>query len=205
MDPSTDFDIKILQKKNESRNHSEGAAIINEEYEILFYIIPKNASSSIIETLGPRYASKRELNISRLRRAVIYRDPIQRFVSGIKQLYSNNLPQIESDLILLLDKILSFLENTPWEEIDTHIRPQSRFIQNRKIDQILRFEHLEEDWYPLGLPDLLWLHQGKDREAFDRIEQIIRNDESLRLRIMSLYAEDYKIPNYEDCGVVGTH
>ncbi len=166
---------------------------VNKSHQILFVIIPKNASSSVREILGQKETllTKEEFNKSPFLKIAIFREPLSRFVSGIGEFYRKAVMDTESMSREDFKTIIFQIQNSPWEEVNEHLRLQSWFIKDLKIDRILRFEHLEEDWNSLGLPKLPWLNQGG--ELYDRIEENIRADEELKKAIMDLYKEDYDL------------
>lgn len=134
---------------------------ISDTYEFVWYLIPKNASSSLRQVLtqspyDSEFCSRRKAekaSYSQYLRFAFFRDPIERILSAYQEVsfrvdtldgYNHDLrfakfPDTMERFELFLDEV----EEDPW---DDHVTPQCELVRGIEFDFLGRVEWLQADW-----------------------------------------------------------
>ena len=169
---------------------------IPEEERLLFLLIRKNGSSSLLRTFKTKnyYCTVEEFNKSKQTKVVILRDPWNRFISGLRQVYKARFNQRDAE------EIFSHLESRRPEETDTHLVLQSWFLKDRQIDHYLKLENIKKEWktlrkkikldeFPRALPNL---HPGRIEQK-EEIKQFFAENEEFKIKALEYLQPDYEL------------
>lgn len=165
-------------------DHPLGLSLFNEERNLHFVMMPKNASTSIsiaaLTSKKDKWVPATSSNTQNSRYIVILRDPVDRFISAVnmflttgKELF-NGLPLTYNNNIVTSD---------------CHFQPQHKFISNLVLERVDFFWYSNtvvqdiEQFYDLDFNDLNLNVSTK------LIKQV---DDEL---IKALYIDDYKLIN----------
>lgn len=165
----------------------------SEKRGVLYFEIPRNASSSIKHVLKEdgfvpcRKPYTLRGNSEEWFRFAVVRNPFDRFLStwwmycgesgSTKRYFDPDGPSIRGKSRL---EFLDLVETNP----NHHVLPQSTFLRGHCMDRVLRFERLERDW-GLLFSDITLPHHHKTQtkpkvnltqEEVSRIVEYYRND-----------------------------
>jgi len=166
---------------------------IPEREKLMFLLIHKNASTSLRKSHDQpekleKYYSVEEFNNSEYTKVVILRDPWDRFISAIRQVYKLGISR------KTIEGMISYLESHPEEEINTHLVSQSWFLKDRKIDYYLKLENIQEDWKVLEKKfnlNPLPLYRVTEAQKRRNIEVLF--DKDLKERALKYLERDYEL------------
>lgn len=167
---------------------------IPEREKLMFLLIHKNGSCSLKNVLKgtEKYYSVQKFNDLEYTKFVILRDPWDRFIDGVKQVYKRNLKRIE------VEEMFAYLESHSEEETNVHLVLQSWFLKDRKFDYYLKLENIQEDWKILeskfGVGSFPHIHKSDPKEM-DSTKEVFKKNKDLKEKALEYLAEDYELIN----------
>jgi hypothetical protein len=178
--------------------HRRGLALVSNR-GLVFPIIHKNGTTSLQNLFQTernqrtiQYYSTEEFNKLGGTKVAILRDPLSRFVSGIRQI--SGKPYDRRTLKHILDRVESY---SP-EFTNVHLIPQSWFLEGKKIDRYLRLENMEEDWAKLAEEfnlDPFPHKHATSGKVIRCITEIVEENKDLKERILKYLEKDYDLIN----------
>lgn len=165
-------------------DHPLGLSLFNEERDLQFVMIPKNASSSIsiaaLTSKNDKWVPTICSNTQNSKYIVILRDPVDRFISATNMFLTTGKK--------LFDK-LPLISNNKLVTKDCHFQPQYNFISNLPFKDIDFFWYSNtavqdiEKFYNL---DFKGLNLNVSTKLIDQVDNEL---------IKTLYADDYNLIN----------
>ena len=165
-----------------------------------FVHIPKTAGVSICKAIGQSYGHKPPVAIKRSSCVfTCVRNPYDRAVS-LFYFLKDRSPEYKAQFMASDETVNSF-----WQHKAGHIRPikftqsQVSWIRNaERLDKIIRFENLSDDWASFAeihkLPPLPHKNINESRPSMSWQDEL--TPESIA-KIGELYADDFENLNYE--------
>lgn len=163
-------------------DHPLGLSLFNEEKNLNFVMVPKNASTSIsiaaLTSSKDKWVPSICFNTHNSRHIVILRDPVDRFISAANMFLTTGK--------YLFDK-LPLISNNKLVTKDCHFQPQYNFVSN------LSFESVDFFWYSNTIVQDIEQFYNLD---FNHLNLNVGNklikqvDEEL---IKTIYAKDYEL------------
>lgn len=185
--------------------------------ELIFFNIPKNASTSIRNTLS---LNKRESffktpNRSNCKKIMVIRNPYERIISSfneVKKLRTDGPREetLKSDWFKIQKNDLEkgfkmFLDYIDGRIYDSHVHTQSDWFNAKKIDLedidfLILFEDLNKEFddmcKQLKLKNRLQKSNfSKNKENEDRLKNLINSNEEVKKKIEKIYREDIELYN----------
>ena len=166
------------------------------EIKIAYFLIPKNAHYSIMESFKPnKFKGICDLNYFRFPvrnffNFVFLRNPVDRFISAYKDKVIENshlgaLPECKG---MSLDQFIEYCEGIDLTKSDRHIRKQLTFFNPKEMHFIGTIENYEHDLRLLSNildRDLAYYHNH-------RTKLILKPNHDQFKKILNLFYEDYK-------------
>lgn len=188
---------------------------INHEKKLIFIHIPKNAGTSIINTIGSgnvyidRTIDQYKMFYwnwwKKYTKFTVVRDPVDRFISAYKFLrmkeneYFSPLKGMHRhhDLCnqMNINEYVEYLYNNI-KEYDRWTYPQTFMIQNKhkeiEIDYFARYENLSEDLKKIGIDNIQKLNSSKIEN-----KKLIKLTENSKSLLYKIYDIDYSNFGYK--------
>jgi len=197
------------------KGHFKGKVWASDKDKVIYFGIPKNASSTIRHMFGQR--AKDFLDYGALKddpkyvdytRFAILRNPLQRFVSGYVEIiyrakqhedtYNRPFYRIKD----LITRFRAFVRDIQGDFYDSHIERQWYFVSdttnnhlNHDIQHFLLFENLAEDIKKLQLSSPLLYVNNHSRPEKALLLNHLKNDHALRGKINTLLLQDWNLYN----------
>lgn len=187
-----------IQNLNKNFPRSYREVMILKKEKMIFLLIPKNGTISLRNLNTPKEnkhfgsSSAKEFNRLKGTRIAILRDPWDRFISAIRQVCHLDAKKYSR---VIIEEILSEIEDKPEERTNVHLVPQSWFLKDREIDHYLRLESLSQDWKlveeKFNLSSLLHKHRTPS-PIKETISSIVKN-EGFEDRVLNYLQPDYEL------------
>ena len=184
---------RILQQYVESQlknncdriaDHPLGLSLFNEEKNLHFVMVPKNASTSIsiaaLTSNRDSWVPSNYFDQSSSKYIIVLRDPVERFISAVNMFLTTGKNLFDN---------LPLISNNRLVTNDCHFQPQCKFISN------LSLENIDFFWYSNNVVQDIEKFYDLD---FNRLNLNVGNklikqiDNEL---IKKLYADDYELIN----------
>jgi len=203
--------------KNDNFGHPSGMFWYDDNFA--FIPVPKNASSTVSSMLNLRsnvgYANGDMDKLTELNTFAIIRNPYTRIISAYSEILklrpdggvatTRQLPFFKvSDPIRKFDQFIRDIREEGF--YDAHIQPQSYYIADYPVDNLLRFEHLQEDLTKMlhdnGFSAFNTQNKNVSKLNKNIYMDYINTNRTIGSIIQSLYSDDFKLfdklaDNYE--------
>jgi len=195
------------------KGHFKGKVWVYDKDKVIFFGVPKNASTSIRRMFG-QYAKdflnyntiKKDPKYDDYTRFAILRNPLKRFVSGYVEIiyrakqhedtYNRPFYQVKDPI----DRFKAFVEDIEGDFYDSHIERQWYFVSNSDnsrlnpdIQHFLIFENLSKDISQLNLSTSLMFLNGHSRPEKNLLLHRLETDPELSDRINKLLSKDWDL------------
>lgn len=191
------------------------------KHKCLFIHIPKNAGTSILSSLGHsrgrdhvewrHYVGANPKWFENYHKFAICRHPMDRLLSAYQYAKrgGNKSPQdmrLKKYIDEHSDSFISFVDRVlDWTFIQENLlfKPQYLFVydgeENIKVDTLLRFESLSEDWRILA--EKLGVKQTLGKENTSANVSLPELSELLSAKVNELYEKDFRLFGYAGTGI----
>ena len=159
---------RFLKASAVSNNqHPKGMCYVSDRYKIIFIPIPKNASTSFrgMENFSVFtsniMAYKKELESGEYKAFAIFRDPLDRFISGYIEVCKRGAVDSRHNLDKKfywknnLSKFKTFIEEIEVDCFDAHMLPQKWFLTDFQGNPFIVDAYIDINYVSTMLPNLL--------------------------------------------------
>jgi hypothetical protein len=154
--------------------------------------VPKVASSTMTRALSHENRWTRRPVPDECEMFALIRHPINRWISGMTEIWNPILVRRGNDLSSLKDMIPE--ELFTYSDYDRHVVPQHWNFQTYTNITLFKFEHLHKVWEWLGMPhSSIWERNNLTMGGLQReIKEVVRS-KALHKKLVSLYQTDLEL------------